>query len=184
MCLRAPLTRRFDLHDQDGFLASEQRICVAFANRCVWFGLIVYWHSLRLDVLALFMMALDSGKGYPHGVRPIPIYFRIAIANRGVRFGFLWCGCVYSLSWCAPLGSSWSGSFFISFFILHLLRDARQLAGGLARATSGAANWRERQLAGAPTGGGVKRDPDGVGALGPTHPGGLAAAPSLASLTA
>ena len=62
--------------------------------------------------------------------------------------------------------------------------DASQLAGGLAGATSGAANWRERQLAGAPTGGGVKRDPDGVGALGPTHPGGLAAAPSLASLTA
>ena len=62
------------------------------------------------------------------------------------------------------------------------IRDARRLAGGLARglarATSGAANWRERQLAGAPTGG-TTRDPDGVGAVGPTHPGGLAAAPSL-----
>ena len=89
------MTRRFDLHDQEGFLASEQRICVAFANRCVWFGLLVYWHSLRLDVLALFMMALDSGKGYPHGVRPIPSYFGIVIAKWGVQFGFLRCGCVY-----------------------------------------------------------------------------------------
>ena len=59
--------------------------------------------------------------------------------------------------------------------------DASQLAGGLAGATSGAGNWRERLLAGASTGGGVRRDPAAI-SVRPTHPGGMAAAPSLAAI--
>ena len=56
----------------------------------------MYWRLVWLAVLALFMLALASGKGYPPGVRPIPTSLLIAYFHLHFSHRRLYCKPVWA----------------------------------------------------------------------------------------